>query len=122
MTEGRYTVVYDGTCEVCGRIARVLRQWGRTGLEVVPSQTPGLQQRFPWITPAAYAESLQLVGPHGKTWQGAAAVEQLMAILPRGRLIGWLFHIPFVRVIADKCYRWFARNRYRLGCSDHCKI
>ena len=26
-----------------------------------------------------------------------------------------------VRVIADRFYRWFARNRYRLGCGAHCQ-
>jgi predicted DCC family thiol-disulfide oxidoreductase YuxK len=25
-----------------------------------------------------------------------------------------------VRTATDKFYRWFARNRYRLGCGEHC--
>lgn len=117
-----YTVVYDGTCGVCTRLAGVLRKWDRDeALEVVPSQTSGVAARFPWIPPRAYAEALQLIGPNGQTWQGAAAIEQLLAIMPKGKMISWLFKIPFVRVIADKFYRWFARNRYRLGCGEHCQ-
>jgi predicted DCC family thiol-disulfide oxidoreductase YuxK len=27
-----------------------------------------------------------------------------------------------VRPLVDKFYRWFARNRYRLGCGDHCSV
>lgn len=117
-----YTVVYDGTCNVCGKLANVLKKWDNGMLEVVPSQTPGVQARFPWIPARAYVEALQMVGPGGKTWQGAEAIEQLLTVLPRGRLIGWVFHIPYFRHVADRFYRWFARNRYHLGCGKHCQL
>jgi predicted DCC family thiol-disulfide oxidoreductase YuxK len=116
-----YTVVYDGTCKVCTRLAKVLRRWDRGQLEVVASQMPGVMARFPWIPAKAYTEALQLIGPGGKTWQGSAAIEQLLNVLPRGRLIAWVFHIPFIRGLADRFYRWFARNRYHLGCGEHCQ-
>jgi predicted DCC family thiol-disulfide oxidoreductase YuxK len=116
-----YTVVYDGTCKVCTRLANVLRKWENGNLEVVASQATGVMARFPWIPAAAYAQALQLVGPGGRTWQGSAAIEQLLNILPRGKLIAWVFKIPFVRELADRFYRWFARNRYKLGCGEHCQ-
>jgi predicted DCC family thiol-disulfide oxidoreductase YuxK len=117
-----YTFVFDGDCRICTRLSRVLRDWdaGRQ-LEVVSSQQPGVTARFPWIPPRAYAEALQLIAADGTTWQGAAAIEQLLGVLPRGRLISWVFRIPFVRTLADRFYRWFARNRYRLGCGAHCQ-
>jgi len=116
-----YTLVFDGMCKICNRLARVLRTWDRhRRIEVVPSQAAGVISRFPWIPARAYTQAIQLIGPGGATWQGAAAIEQLLDILPRGRLISWVFSVPFVRVIADKLYRWFARNRYRLGCGEHC--
>ncbi|MGZ8379121.1 MAG: thiol-disulfide oxidoreductase DCC family protein [Gemmatirosa sp.] len=125
MDEGRpYTVVYDGHCKVCGKMVRVLRGWDARSrqLEIVPSQLPGLDVRFPWIPAAAYVSALQLIGPGGQTWQGAAAIERLIDVLPRGGWISWVFHIPFVRTLANRFYRWFARNRYRLGCGDHCAM
>ena len=116
-----YTVVYDGTCKVCVPLAKLLVKWDRKHvLEVVPSQQPGVMARFPWIPPTAYAQALQLVGPGGRTWQGAAAIEQLLDVLPKGRLISWIFSIPGVRRLADRFYKWFARNRYKLGCGKHC--
>ena len=122
LNERPFTVVYDGACRVCQRSVNVLRSWDRKGLlAIVASQTPGVHARFPWIPARAYAESLQLIDRDGRTWQGAAALEQLLTILPRGRLVSWIFQIPFVRVIAEVLYRWFARNRYRLGCGDHCQ-
>jgi predicted DCC family thiol-disulfide oxidoreductase YuxK len=117
-----YTVVYDGVCRMCSRFVRVLEKWDREKqFEAVPSQAPGVQARFPWIPANAYRESVQLVGPGGKTWQGAAAIERILDVLPRGGAISWVFSIPGVRRLAERVYRWVARNRYRLGCGEHCQ-
>jgi len=120
----RYTVIYDGHCKVCGRMVRVLAKWdGNRELEIIPSQTSGVRERFPWIPARAYVDSMQVIRTRdGRTWQAAAAIEELLKVLPRGRLISWLFKIPFVRPLIDRFYRWFARNRYRLGCGDHCAV
>jgi len=118
-----YTVVFDGNCKVCGRLVKVLRTWDtRDVLEILPSQTSCVRARFPWIPERAYMESVQLIGPNGRTWQGAAAIEQLIDLMPKGKLITWVFSIPFVRPLAEKFYRWFARNRYKLGCGEHCQL
>jgi predicted DCC family thiol-disulfide oxidoreductase YuxK len=117
-----WTVIYDGACKVCGRLATGLRKWDRANrITVVPSQTPGVRAHFPWIPDRAYRESVQLVGPGGQTFQGAAAIEKLLDLVPRGRWLTWVFSIPFVRPLAEKAYRWFARHRYRFGCGQHCQ-
>lgn len=118
-----YAVVYDGDCAVCGRIVTRLEKWDRDKrLEMVAAQAPGARARFPWIPERAFTESLQVVRiSDGTTWQGAAALEQLLDVLPRGRWVSWLFALPFARPIAEKLYRWFARNRYRMGCGKHCR-
>lgn len=124
--EGRerpYTVIYDGTCGVCARSMELLRQWDRGELlEIRPSQDPEVRERFPDIPEAAYEASWQVVGPDGERWQGAAALEELLGALPRGRWFSWLFRIPLVRPLAERAYRAFARNRHRLGCGDHCPV
>ena len=90
-----YTVVYDGTCKVCGRLIKLLDRWDtREEIEVIPSQNTSVHARFPWIPAEAYAEAVQLIGPGGRTWQGAEAIEQLLTILPRGGLLGWVFKLP----------------------------
>lgn len=118
-----YTVVYDGQCKVCGRLVKLLEAWdtGRQ-IEVIPSQNSTVRARFPWIPPEAYVEAVQLIGPGGKTWQGSAAIEQLLEVLPKGGLLGWTFHIPGARTFADRFYKWFARNRYQFGCGEHCQL
>lgn len=118
-----WTIVYDGACRVCNRLVDVLRSWDREGvLEIVPSQLTEVRARFPWIPARAYAESVQLIGQGGRTWQGAAALEQILRVLPHGGWLAWVFRIPGVRSIAERLYVWFARNRYRLGCGEHCRL
>lgn len=117
-----YTVVYDGACKVCTRLVGVLRHWDRKGeLELIPFQNTTVLDRFPWIPAEAYAEALQLVGPGGRTWQGADAVERLLDLLPYGGALGWAFRIPGFGSAFSRFYRWFARNRYRFGCGEHCQ-
>jgi predicted DCC family thiol-disulfide oxidoreductase YuxK len=117
-----YTLVYDGACKVCGRLVTLLERWDRESIiEIIPSQNTSVHARFPWIPAEAYTESVQLVGPMGRTWQGAGAIEELLRILPRGAALGWVFRVPFAGRLADGFYRWFARNRYRFGCGEHCQ-
>ncbi len=120
----RYIVIYDSDCRVCDRTIKLLTKWDANHeLEIITSQAPGVNARFPWIPRRAYMESVQVIRTSdGKTWQAAGALEELLKVLPKGRLISWLFRIPFVRPLADRFYRWFARNRYRLGCGEHCSV
>ncbi|MDQ6888498.1 MAG: DUF393 domain-containing protein [Gemmatimonadota bacterium] len=120
--ERPYVVIYDGQCDVCGRLIRLLARWDTRGqLEMTPFQDPSVQRRYPEIPVGAYRESVQLIGPDGRRWQGAEAVEELLGILPRGWLVGWIFTLPFAGRLADRSYRWFARHRGRFGCSHHCR-
>jgi len=100
----------------------VLDTWDvRNHICMVPSQTPGVREKFPWIPEHAYAESVQLIGPGGRTWQGADAFRRLLHILPAGGLLAWVFRLPGVPAGAERFYKWFARNRYKLGCGRHCQ-
>ena len=119
-----YTVVYDGDCRVCQRSIDALSKWDVDHtFEMVASQAPEVPKRFPWIAPQAFGESIQVIrNSDNKTWQGAAAVEELARVLPRGKLFSWLFAIPFARPVAEKLYRWFAVNRHRFGCNEHCEV
>jgi len=118
-----YTVIYDGACRVCGRMVRLLRAWdAREEIEMIPFQNTTVLDRFPWIPSEAYAEAMQLVGPDGRTWQGGDAIEQLLKVLPYGGAVGWAFRIPGFGALFGRFYRWFARNRYKFGCGEHCQV
>ena len=116
-----YVVVYDGECGVCTRMVNVIRDRDRDGrFELVPHQAPGVMARFPAIPRADFEAAVQLIGPEGERWDGAGAVERILELLPRARLLAWLFRLPLARPMARRVYRWFARHRHRFGCGDHC--
>lgn len=121
MSERPYTLVYDGDCRICTRSVDLVSSWDRRGaVEIVPFQRGGVRERFPWIPEESFRQAMQLVGPENETWSGAAAAERLVRLLPGGRPLGCLFALPFARPLADRVYRFVARNRYRLGCGTHC--
>lgn len=118
-----YTVVYDGACKVCTRLVGLLNAWDtRDEIETVPFQNTSVLDRFPWIPPHAYAEAMQIVGPGGRTWQGGEAIEQILKLLPFGIAFGWAFKVPGFGGLFGRFYRWFARNRYKFGCGEHCQV
>lgn len=117
-----WTVVYDGNCTVCIRTVNRIRDWDRDArFELVAFQSPGVRERFPEISTEQFEASVQLIGPEGR-FQGAAAVEKILSLLPKGRVLTWLFRIPLARPIAERLYHLFARHRHRFGCGEHCPI
>lgn len=116
-----YTVIYDGHCEACGRLVSSWIRCDRNGwLDVLPSQTPGVRQRFHQIPPSAFDESLQVVGRDGRVWQGAQAFARVLAVLPAARVPAVLHRIGKLGRLAETAYRLCAVNRPRRSCSEHC--
>lgn len=112
----RLTVVYDGACGVCRRSVELLRDWDRHDrLELVAFQAEGVMERFPQIDEIAFREAVQAIAPDGRHWSGADAVEKALEQTPKGGRIAWLFTLPLARPVARRFYRWFARNRSKLG-------
>lgn len=118
-----WTLVYDGTCNVCSRLARRVARWdSRHVIQMIASQNDTVATRFSWISPEDFRAAMYLIAADGRSWSGAAAARKLLAILPYGFLLGWLWGLPTFGALADRGYRLFSRNRYRFGCSKHCPV
>jgi predicted DCC family thiol-disulfide oxidoreductase YuxK len=118
-----WTLVYDGSCNICSRLVRRVQHWdSRHVIQAIASQNDTVATRFPWISREALDESMYVIAADGRTWSGAAAARQLLSILPFGWLLGLLWGLPGFGALADSGYRIFARNRYRFGCSEHCAV
>lgn len=77
-------------------------------------------RRLPTGVPEERArEALYLVAPDGRRWYGAEAVIRLLALLPGAWLTaaGRLLSLPGLRRVADRAYRWVARNRGRVAAA-----
>ena len=114
-------LVYDGECELCLRTVMWVRRRDRTGrLELLPYQDPAARARFRGVPNEAFEGALQLLLPGNVRHEGARAVEEVLRLLPAGRIPGLLFSLPGARLLAGRVYGWVARNRRRLGCPAHC--
>ncbi len=123
MGKPRYTLIFDGECGICSRSVAWLNERDRDHrFEFIPFQEPAVPARFPQISREEFESAMQLVSPDGARWQGALAVEEILKLLPRWRILGPFFRVPGIRRLADFIYRAVARNRSRLGCGDHCAV
>ena len=118
----RNTVIYDGDCGICTRLAGFARRRLRPDAEVRASQELELGRYG--VTEAECAEALQYVTADGRGYAAQDAVARLLlASRPWWRPAGLVLLLPGVNALAGVVYRWVARNRYRLpGASDACAV
>ncbi len=113
----RWTLIYDGDCDFCRRQVRWIQRHDKQGLIApVPFQVAELDRYG--VGPVAAEEAMHLVAPSGTVWRGAAAAREVLRLLPRLRLLVWVFHIPGAMFVAERVYRWVARRRHRFGCDS----
>jgi predicted DCC family thiol-disulfide oxidoreductase YuxK len=118
----RNTVIYDGDCGMCTRLAGFVRRRLRPDADVRASQELELARYG--VTEAECAEALQYVTAGGRVYAAQDAVARLLlASRPWWRPAGLVLLVPGVNALAGVVYRWVARNRYRLpGASDACAV
>lgn len=108
-------VFFDGVCPVCvGIVARLGGLFRRRGFEFVPLQEPWVAPAL-GVTPEELRREMKLCRKDGVLVGGAAAWTELGAsvawLRPLVNIAGW----PGFRWLADRAYRWVARNRYCLS-------
>jgi predicted DCC family thiol-disulfide oxidoreductase YuxK len=128
MTEPRTTIVlYDDECPMCSFYIRVLSRLDWLGrLTLLPMSSPAASSIAKGITPEALEEAMHTVSPDGRVRRAAAAVRHIAIRVPLLFPLALLLWIPGVMPVAERVYRWVARNRYGLsrwiGCKQSCGI
>ena len=113
----RWTLIYDGQCEFCRRQVEVaLGLDADRRINAIPFQSADLE-RF-GVSRDAVEEAMHLVAPTGTVWRGAAATREIVRLLPRIRLMAWLFRLPGAMSIAERAYRSIAKRRHHFGCNS----
>jgi predicted DCC family thiol-disulfide oxidoreductase YuxK len=93
-------LIYDGRCGFCRIWIDYWRQLTGKRIEYLPSQDAG--DRFPQISPEAYAQSVQFVHPDGTVTAGARAVFETLGLL---NLYRW------IAAPSEMLYRFIAAHR-----------
>src|SRR5213592_1398565 len=104
-----YTLLYDGTCQICTAQAHgLLRYNTERRIALLAIDDPAARERHPQIAPADAQRWIHIVGPDGRIWRGADALRVTLLLLPPGRVLGALMYLPGVMRVARPLYDWFA--------------
>jgi predicted DCC family thiol-disulfide oxidoreductase YuxK len=108
----RLTLVYDGECEFCGRLAGWVERHDRHGRVVVrPNQEAGLIESL-GLTREEVDRASWAVEPGGRRFEGAAGVSRVLRELGGGwSLLGSLYLVPPLAWVEDRYYGRVARRR-----------
>lgn len=113
-------IFYDGSCPLCVAEMNQLRKLNNQHqLQFEDILVPDFNQRFPDISKEKASTVL-----HGLLFSQTGSEQQLLLGLDvtykAWNLVGkkkWLkiLRLPVIRIVADKAYLFFARNRYRIS-------
>lgn len=112
----RVVLLFDGTCGICTRCARWLRERDPDGkILTVPSQSAGWRARFS-VTPEDAARRVYAIDATGRKFAGAAAINRALEELGgTAATIGKLYRFPPIALIENALYPLIARYRYLLS-------
>jgi predicted DCC family thiol-disulfide oxidoreductase YuxK len=112
MAGGRMTLVYDGECGFCARLARWVERRDRARrIAVRPNQEPGLIESL-GLTREEVDRASWVVEAGGRKFEGAAGISRVLRELGGGwRLLGSLYLVPPLGWVEDRYYRRVARRR-----------
>ncbi len=95
-------------------------RWGRLlrqhGFGLAPLQSPVIQERIGHITGDKFTE-VKLLKINGELIGGVDVYAHVARHLWWGVWFYWLTHVPGVRYLLKRIYRWIAENRHCLGGS-----
>jgi len=112
VADGRLTLVYDGECGFCTRLARWVERHDRDGrVTARPNQEPGLIESL-GMSRGEVDRASWAVESGGGRFEGAAGINRVLRELGGGwRLVGSLYLVPPIAWIEDRYYGRVARRR-----------
>jgi len=109
------TLFYDGFCPLCVREMAQLRRHDKQGvLQLVDIQQPASASAFAQIDFAEASRVLLALTADGRLLRGLDSTHAAWSAVGLGYRTAWL-RWPLIRWVADKIYRYFAANRYRIS-------
>jgi len=109
--DARLTLVYDGECDFCTRLARWVERHDRRGrVAARPNQDPGLIESL-GLTPEEVDRASWAVESGGR-FEGAAGINRVLRELGGGwRVLGSLYLVAPIGWLEDRYYKRVARRR-----------
>ena len=125
----RYRLLYDGACPVCSREVLWLHRRRPEAIEAVDISLDEFDASYFGLTLEQVDAALYGVRPDGSITMGMESLREGYRLAGLGWAMTWTGWWP-ARPAFDAFYRWFARNRMRIGrllgrqdeCADNCRF
>ncbi|WP_017299485.1 thiol-disulfide oxidoreductase DCC family protein [Nodosilinea nodulosa] len=112
-----YCVIYDGNCNLCVSLVRLLESLDRGAqFQYVPMQDGQTLDRY-GITPADCEAGMLLIDLQApdRRWQGSDAAEEIGRLLPLGNPFVQAYRaLPGAKQVGDQVYAFVRDRRYEL--------
>lgn len=112
-----YCVIYDGNCNLCVTLVRVLESVDQGAqFQYVPMQDSPTLARY-GITPTDCEAGMILIDRQApdRRWQGSAAAEEIGRLLPLGNPFVQAYRaLPGAKQVGDQVYAFVRDRRYDL--------
>lgn len=112
-----YTVIYDGNCNLCVTLVRLLEQLDQgQRFTYVPMQDEAVLAQW-HITPQDCEQGMILLDSANpaRRWQGSDAAEEIGNLLPVGNPFVQAYRsLPGLKSTGDSIYAFIRDNRYTL--------
>lgn len=113
----KYTVVYDGHCNLCSNLVQLLEQLDRgERFQYLPMQDETGLAQF-GITSQDCELGMILIDNDQPElrWQGSAAAEEIGRLMPLGNIFVTAYrNLPGIKWVGDRVYEQVRDNRYTL--------
>ena len=108
------TIFYDGTCPLCAKEMNALKQQDKNNaIKTIDIYSEDFSD-YPSIDPKAANTILHALNQNGELILGLDVTYLAWKLVGKG----WLYaplRWPGIKVLADWCYLYFAKNRYRVS-------
>ncbi|MBF2002895.1 MAG: DUF393 domain-containing protein [Synechococcales cyanobacterium C42_A2020_086] len=111
-----YHVIYDGNCNLCVNLVKLLQAVDRGALfRYLPMQDQATLQRY-GITAQECELGMIVINAEDPTqrWQGSAAAEEIGRLLPLGKPIVDAYRMLPFKWVGDRLYEQIRDHRYAL--------
>ena len=125
----RYQLLYDGACPICSREVLWLHRRRPEAIEAVDTASAEFDASVYGLRAEQVDAALYGIRPDGSITVGMDSLREGYQLAGLGWVMGWTGWWP-ARPAFNAFYRWFARNRMRIGrllgreddCGDSCRF
>ena len=129
LVKERYRLLYDGTCPICSREVLWLHRRRPEAIEAVNIAAMDFEADIYGLTADQVDAALYGIRPDGSVTVGMDSLREAYRLAGVSWLMNWTGWWP-ARPAFNAFYRWFARNRTRIGrllgreddCADNCRF